>query len=134
METSQLDRIEAKLDRLLATKPVARAAVSVPTGEVMPAPDSDLDSIYGDFICKKDPPRYKGPGFAGKRLSQTTPEYCDAVMSFKLWCVGKDLEAGDEKKAGYGRTDAARALGWKLRLESGWKSTHVEQDDFTDAF
>lgn len=123
MEPTQLDRIEAKIDQLLAAKS-ARAASSAPSahaGSVKPAPDADLDGQYGDFVMKKDPPRYKGPSFAGKKLSQTSAEYCEAVMGFKLWQAEKDAAAGDEKKAAYATRDAERALGWKLRFESGYK-------------
>jgi len=124
MEPTQLDRIEAKLDQLLAKPtPAPRAASSVSTGDVKPAPDSDLDSQYGDPEIKKDPTRWKGPSMVGKKLSQTTPEYCDAFMGLALWKVGKDMKAGDEKKAGYARRDAERALGWKLRLERGYKAS-----------
>lgn len=129
MEPTQLDRIEAKLDQLLA-KPAPRASSApVAVGEVTPAPDSDLDGQYGDPKIKKDPTRWKGPSMVGKRLSQTTPEYCDAVMSLALWKVGKDNEAGDAKKAGYARRDAERALGWKLRLERGYKPPVADDDD-----
>lgn len=132
MEPTQLDRIESKLDQLLA-KPAASRPSSPPvstSGEVKPGPDSDLDSEYGDFVVKKDPPRYKGPSFAGKKLSQTSPEFCDAVMGLALWKAAKDIEAGDEKKAGYARRDAERALGWKLRLEGGFKTgPSIEADD-----
>ena len=123
MEPTQLDRIEAKLDQLLAKpKAAPRAASNVPTGEVTPAPDSDLDGQYGDPIVKTDPKRWDGPPMVGKKFSQTTPAYLDAVMGLALWKVKKDVEAGDEKKAGYARRDAERALGWKLRLEAGYKA------------
>jgi hypothetical protein len=130
MESSQLDRIEAKLDQLLA-KPAPRS-VSTPSasvGDIAAAPDSDLDGPHGDFVVKKDPPRYKGPSFAGKRLSQTSAEFCDAVMTFRLWQAGKDTAAGEAVKAGYSRRDAERALGWKLRFESGFKPSPIITDD-----
>ena len=128
-----LARIEGKLDQLLA-KPAAapRAASSANVGEVTPAPDSDLDGEYGDPVVKKDPTRWKGPSMVGKKLSQTTADYCDAVMGLALWKVGKDNEAGDAKKAGYARRDAERALGWKLRLEGGFKAAGPKQDEFGD--
>jgi hypothetical protein len=133
MEPTQLDRIEAKLDQLLAKpKPALRSTSSVPTGEVTPAPDSDLDSEWGDPVVKKDPTRWKGPSMVGKKLSQTSPEFCDAFMGLALWKVGKDMESGDEKKAGYARRDAERALGWKLRLEAGYKASGPKQDEFGD--
>lgn len=134
MESSQLDRIEAKLDQLLIAKPkpAPRAASSTSTGGVTPAPDSDLDSQYGDPVVKKDPTRWKGPSMVGKKLSETTPEFCDSFMGLALWKVGKDLEAGDEKKAGYARRDAERALGWKIRLETGYKPSPRVVDEFAD--
>jgi hypothetical protein len=133
MEPTQLDRIEAKLDQLLASKAAPARAPSNPVaGDLSPAPDSDLDSQYGDFALKKDPPRWKGESFAGVKLSRTTPEYCDAVMSFALWKADKDRQSGDDKKAGYSRREAERALGWKLRLERGHKTASAPppRDDF----
>ncbi len=123
MEPSQLDRIEEKLDQLLAKQVASRPAspMRAATGDIGPAPDSDLDGEYGDFVVKKDPPRYKGPSFAGKKLSHTSPDFCEAVMALALWKADKDAGAGDDKKAGYARRDAERALGWKLRLEAGYK-------------
>ena len=136
METLQdivhgLARIEAKIDQIIAARATTPRPASSTTGDIVPAPDSDLDSQYGDFALKKDPPRWTGPSFAGKKLSQTTPAYCDAVMSFSLWKAEKDRQAGDEKKAGYSRRDAERALGWKLRLERGHKTAAtLPVDDF----
>jgi hypothetical protein len=120
MEPTQLDRIEAKLDQLLA-KPAPRAASAAPVGDIAPAPDSDLDGEHGDQVIKFDPKQWKGQSYVGKRMSQTTPEYCDSVLGLAMWKLRKDIEAGDEKKAGYARRDASRALGWKLRLEAGYK-------------
>ena len=130
MEPTQLDRIEAKLDQLL-TKPAAPtvALSSPPVGDIKPAPDADLMSEYGDAVIKKDPKRWTGPSMVGKKMSQTTPEYCDSVLGLAIWKMTKDLEAGDAKKASYARRDAERALGWRLKLEAGYKPAAPSDDE-----
>jgi hypothetical protein len=123
------ERIDAKLGAGSAATLSRAFTPSAPAGDLKPAPDSDLDGQYGNPVIKSDPKRWTGPSYVGKRWSETTPEYLDAVIGLALWKLGKDQAAGDEKKAGYARRDAERALGWRLRLEAGYKPPAPVDDD-----
>lgn len=114
----QLDRIERMLIAIVASFDAGKAR---PASTPSPSPTVDLDSEHGNFTVRKDPPRWKGRSFAGKRLSETEPEYLDTLAGFKDWCAEKDRAAGDEKKAGYAALDAARCRGWADRLRAGWR-------------
>lgn len=123
----------AKLDAL--TLQVAALVASFDAGKSRPAqtpsapPPSnvDLDSDYGNFVVKKSPPRWKGIDYAGKRLSETEADFCDAIASLKQWAAGKDREAGKDPK--FAELDAARAAGWAARLRGGWKSKPATDGD-----
>lgn len=113
-----LDRIEGKLDRLLAGGGAARAASSSGGGEV--APDRDLDSEWGDPEIKKDPKRWNGEPLAPIRMSEAPSDYLDVVAEFFEWQAGEDdkkekKDAKGRPKSYYARKDAARARGWALR-------------------
>ncbi len=95
------------------------------------ADDSDLDSEWGNPEIKKNPPRWQGGDFAGKRLSECTPEFLEELASFHDWRVTK---AEDDKKAGYARRDASRARGWAARLRAGWKPPVPEGDATTSGW
>ena len=93
-----------------------------------PASDKELDSQYGNPEIKKDPPRWKGPSFVGRRYSECTPEYLENLASFCDWKAGRDAAAGKMTRGGKPladlvRRDAARARGWANRLREGWKGT-----------
>jgi hypothetical protein len=50
------------------------------------APDSEIDDLeWGDKEIRKDPPRWKGEAFKGRKWSETTPEYLDAMANFLDW-------------------------------------------------
>lgn len=117
----RLDRIEQTLRAILAT---------LSAGQTRPAttPTSggsvDLDSDFGNFAIRKDPPRWKGQSYVGRRLSECPPEYLDMLADFCDWKAGKDEADGSPEKlkyAGYARKDAARARGWADRLRAGWR-------------
>lgn len=91
------------------------------------APDSEIDDPeWGDKEIRKDPPRWKGEAFKGRRWSQTSPEYLDAMANFLDWSAGKKREeaaaaTGEEqakliKYAGYDEADAAKVRAWSKRL------------------
>jgi hypothetical protein len=91
------------------------------------ADDRDLDSEYGNFSIKRDPPRWNGQSYVGYKLSETEPEYLDVLASFKDWQADKDEEQGKKDAKGrptapMNRKDAARARGWAARLRAGWAS------------
>lgn len=124
---------EEKLDAILtAIRSIERrldamsAKQAVPTEEV--ATDRDLDGQYGNPNVHKDPPLWikdGGESFAGRRYSEATPEYLDALASYHDWRADKDLAKGTEdgtKYAGYAKKDAARARGWAKRIRAGWNT------------
>lgn len=90
------------------------------------ASDQELDGPYGNPTVRKDPPKWSGPSFAGKRFSECSPEFLESLAGFYDWKAGKDAASGavDAKgrpKATYSRKDAARARGWAERIRNGWK-------------
>lgn len=120
----QLNRIEAKIDRLLGQQSAA-AAPGI-------APDSDLDSQWGDEEVKKNPKRWQGESFAGRRMSECPPEFLDCLAEHFDYKAAREAddaasltdadEAAKKKKySGYSRKSAARARGWAARLRAGWK-------------
>jgi hypothetical protein len=127
-----LARIEQKVDRILA----ARGGSSGPKV----ADDRDLDGKYGDEEIKKDPPRWQGgESFAGRRMSECSPEFLDCFAEFKDYCADRDeekaaLATGEEQEkkakfARFSRISAARARGWAARLRSGWKRPGSDNND-----
>jgi len=133
MTDADVKRLETKIDAIarhlgiganvVGGKPTTAAA----GGEV--ATDAELDGQYGDPEIKKDPTRWQGESFVGRRYSETSPEYLDMVASLEDWRAGKDDEAGQrgemnnrgKPKDGYfARKNAARARGWAKRLRAGW--------------
>lgn len=132
-----LARIEAKVDAL------SKGGGASTQSAV--APDSDLDSEYGDEEIKKDPPRWKGDTFAPCHMSEASADYLDCYAEFKDYCAEKDTEKANElgasgddeeakkklKYAGYGRKSARRARGWAARLRSGWKPPVSQQTNYS---
>lgn len=110
------------------------------------ASDAELDDKYGDPDIRRDPPRWDGESYAGRRFSEATPEYLDSFANFKEWQAKKDDEGGavDGKgrpKSHWARKDARLARGWAARLRSGWKpggaagaQKPVTDEDYGDAF
>lgn len=116
--TTQLDRIEAKLDQLLARQAPAPQASRFAVAPGAVAPASELDSQYGNPTVRKDPPKWSGDSHAGKPYSECPADYLESLAGFLEWKAGKDTENGDAdslKYAGYARKDAARARGWAQR-------------------
>jgi hypothetical protein len=117
-----LARIEGKLDRMLAGRWSGSDV----------APDSDLDSQWGDEQIKKSPPRWTGDDFAGANMSGCSADFLRCFAEFKDYCADRDAEKAEkaegderaklEKYARFNRRSAARARGWIKRLESGWKA------------
>ena len=113
----RLERIE----NALTTRTTAPKSAPYPVSPVADA--AELDSKFGDVEIRKDPPRWKGESFAGKRYSQCPIEYLETMASFLDWKAAKDSEKGTadgDKYANYARKDAARCRGWIARKESGW--------------
>lgn len=122
---AQLATVNAKLDILLAG---AGKSAAVPAGNGARtngggtvASDADLDSQYGDPVVKSCPKRWTGENFAGRRYSETSPEFLECVAEFKDWQAGKDDEAdakdaNGRPKSYWPKMDAARARGHAKRL------------------
>jgi hypothetical protein len=115
-------RIEEQQAQILSELRALRAVQSKPSSDA--ATDADLDSQWGDPSVRKDPKRWTGESYEGKRYSECPPAYLLALADLLLWQAGKDEASGDATKmkyVGYKRKDAARAIGWAKRLESGWR-------------
>lgn len=89
----------------------------------------DLNSEYNNPRVYKSPKTWLQSGgidYEGKRLSETSPEFCEAFAGFMEWKAGKEAEENKtyEKKATgerlpvapLTRKDAARARAWAARL------------------
>jgi hypothetical protein len=118
-----LVRIERKLG---AGRAPAEAGPTV-------APEAELDSRYGDEEIRKDPKRWSGDSYAGKRMSETEPEYLDCLAEFSEWAAEMSEAKAQEKaqtepvaaakertSSRYRRATARRARGWAARLRGGW--------------
>jgi hypothetical protein len=91
-------------------------------GEI--ATDEDLDGKYGDPDIRRDPPRWSGESYAGKRYSESSPEFLECIAGFLDWAAGQaesknELTGGGQPRAPFLRRDAARARGWRARLLGG---------------
>ena len=143
-----LRSIDSKL-AVAPGRPVATPPAPVAPPGPLVAPDADLDSEWGNPEIRKDPPRWHGQSYAGRRYSQTEPAYLDCLSSFLMWKAGKDDEGAmstadaDErarraKFAGYTRKDASRARGWgarlraRLRAGEGFAGVAVDVDPAED--
>lgn len=127
-----LERIAVAMERQ-ATALERSVALRAGPGAGPELTDADLDSdlIKNDPLIKKDPPRWKGPGFAGRKMSAATAEYLKDLANFYEWKANANTEEAreetDAKKKGdlrkwasYARLDAKRARAWARRKEAGW--------------
>ena len=94
---ARVAKLEAMVAQLLSENRTASPLA------VAPVEAGDLDSEWGNFAIKRDPPRWKGQSFVGQRLSQTTPEYLEVLASFCLWKAGRDEQEGTPEKLKYAR-------------------------------
>lgn len=98
------------------------------------APDSDLDSQYGNPPLKFAPRDWTGPSFKGRPFSECPPELLDIVASSLDYFAQQAEEKGEVTPAGkpvapYKRRDAARARGWARRIRAGWRPPEPEPPD-----
>jgi hypothetical protein len=93
---------------------IAKLGSPATTGATV-ASDADLDGQWGDPEIRKDPPRWQGTSYAGRRYSQTEPAYLDNLADFYAWKATRD---------------AARARGWAARLRAGPPPAEVADDPF----
>lgn len=83
---------------------------------------------YANFSVYKCPPKWLeagGTDYAGMTLSETTPEFCEALASFLDWQAARDEAKNYSYVNGKGETvfpakfarkDAARARAWAKKL------------------
>lgn len=105
------------------------SALEAAVAALKPQAAIDLNDPYSDIVCFRSPPKWieaGGPDYAGVKISQTTPEFCDAMASFLDWKAGK--EAAENKTytkkatgemlpvAPLTRKDASRCRAWSKRL------------------
>ena len=121
---ARIAALEARVSQLEKPRAAApRPAAPAPAG-IVAATDAECLATYGDPEIRKDPPRWSGESFAGRRFSQTSPEYLETLAGFKAWSANKDDEAGavdsqGRPKSHWAKKDAALALGWARRLRAG---------------
>jgi hypothetical protein len=120
-----LTDIRNLLRQLVDARTKTGAVPPMPTSHAPIAPDSDLDSQYGNPVIKtKDPRDWGGDSMMGRKFSECPADYLDLVASRLDYFAEKaDAEGkttGSGKPVGpYNRKDAARARGWAKRIRSG---------------
>lgn len=126
-----LDSLQAQLDSLTSELSALKLQLaSLVAARPQPSlPSVDIRGQYGDPIVRKDPPRWSGPSFVGRKYSQCTPEYLRSMAGFLQWKAGKDDERGEIKFAKYSRIDAARALAWADEIQARSRSQPRLVDD-----
>lgn len=125
----KIDAIHAMVTELVQTHRAAPAPATA--SEPVTVSDADLDGKYGNPEVRKNPPRWDGPSFEGKHYSECSAAFLESLAGFLAWKAGKDDAKGTEdgkKYARFSRLDAARALGWKKRIDAGFKPPG-ESDD-----
>ena len=123
---ARLAALEARVSQLEKPRtaaPRTAAPATAPPG-ITAATDAECLAQYGDPEIRKDPPRWSGESFAGRRFSHASPEYLETLAGFKAWSAAKDDEAGavdsqGRPKSHWAKKDAALALGWARRLRAG---------------
>ena len=122
LETNRLlnafEAIALALGKIAARMPrqAAETVLDVPAAD-----DDELDSQYGDPEIKYMLKRGQDDKHIGMRMSECGPAYLRAVYASRITYINYLLqqEVPDEKKITYAKKDAARALGWAIRKETG---------------
>lgn len=114
MSNEQLDRIESKLNELLA---VCRGQKSAPPAEAVRA---DIDGPHGDPSVRFVPKHWSGTDYKGAPYSTCEPAFLEMLADSLEYFAKKDDESGAVDKNGnpkskWGRLDAARARAWAER-------------------
>lgn len=99
----------------------------------------DLTDKYADVEVRKMPSAkyWSGEDFQGKRLSQTSADFCEAFAKYKEACAHMNEREANPEKAkfiGYDRKDAKRARAWAEKLRrapaaKGFAAAAVDADD-----
>jgi hypothetical protein len=81
--------------------------------------DKDLDDPrFGDPVVKFDVRSWRGPSYVGKKFSQCSPDFLEALAE-SLQYSAEHPKEGKEKYAAFNRKDAARARTHARRIRSG---------------
>jgi hypothetical protein len=118
-----------------------------PIGSVVPV-DLDHDK-YANFTVRKSPPNWLSSGghdYVGMSISETPPEFCEAMAEFLDWQASKDeaknysytnAKGKQVFPAKFARLDAARSRAWAKRLRAEGRSSgrqlSIEPKDDADA-
>jgi hypothetical protein len=116
------DDILAVLRSIDATlKSMSRAAPVGPAQKAI-APDSDLDSQWGDEEIKFNPRDWSGQSCKGLKMSQCPAEFLEELAKvcdyFAVKNEGVKTDSG-KPKSDYDKRTAARARGWARRVRDG---------------
>lgn len=109
--------VEERLADIEATCRLILAKVGGQAAKAPPMPTK----MNGDMLnptIRKDPPRWTGPSYAGKRFSDCPPDFLDVHASFLDWVADKKDEEGKKDYAAQDRRDANAARGWALRARA----------------
>jgi hypothetical protein len=96
-------------------KQVAAAQVASP---------SELRGKFADRTVKKDPPRWEGESYVGRKWSECPPEYLEDLAGFNEWKVAKDRALPEAEQAKndkgvpwwtYNEKDARLQRAWAIR-------------------
>jgi len=91
----------------------------------------------GDPEIRKDPPRWKGESFAGRRMSACPPDYLRQYADFEEWKGMKTLGESDPEKrkyVTYNLRAAALAKGWaEINGNPQHAPAQRTMDDISDA-
>ena len=127
-----LRSIDSSLKQLVQIAQRRQQAPAAPVNGSTIAPDSDLDSTYGNPEVKFSPRDYSGTkDYKGLKMSQCSPAFLDALAASYDYFAQKNTLEGNmanngKPKADYDRRSAARARGWAARLRTGWKPPAVD--------
>ena len=115
----------AAIARHLGVNAAPAGQASIGRHEFRVAADSELEGEWGDKVIRKDPPRYRIESFVGRKWSEASADYLDALAGFLDWTATKDRGAAPSlppeeaakklKYADYADADAAKVRAWAKR-------------------
>ena len=120
----RLDRIEQKLDALMAALKTSGGGARAAGGNAGADIDADIDGPRGDPEVRFMPKRWTGTDCKGRPFSACEPEFLDLLADAYEWFAQRDDESNAVDKNGgpkskWSRLDAARARAWSARLREG---------------
>ncbi len=130
-DTGQAILAELKAIHATLKQALRKTAPARPAGIPEIAPDSDLDSKFGDPVVKHDPHKWEGEPMKGRPLSQCPPDYLKMYAEMKEYFAVQDDEKGladanGKPKSRWSWMEASRARGWMKRNAGGVKKKPIE--------